>query len=137
MLECTRLAVRLVLAGFKMVEELEGLPESSIDRLTNVPKEQAILSQAVRTVGELGFSQRTQRTRRDLGLMELDRQGPLSADEVATGLSPEELERLESSNKILEAQLGIQIGWEKHDPEVQSRMGSRATRPAPREKRQR
>ena len=38
-----RLAVRLVLSGFRNVDDLEGLPPSAIERLTNVPKEQAML----------------------------------------------------------------------------------------------
>ena len=50
-----RLAVRLVLSGFRNVDDLEGLPPSAIERLTNVPKEQAMLQKAVQVIEVLAF----------------------------------------------------------------------------------
>ena len=122
-----RLAVRLVLSGFRNVDDLEGLPPSAIERLTNVPKEQAMLQQAVRVIEDLAFKIRSQKARRALGMTQLEGSGPRSARDVAAGLSPESLQDLEESNRRLEKEIGVQIGWEAHDESLLERPGPRAT----------
>ncbi len=89
-----RLAVRSVRSGFRNVDDLEGLPPSAIERLTNMPKEQAMLQQAVQVIEDLAFKTRSQKARRALGLTQPEGSGPRSAREVAAGLSPESLQNL-------------------------------------------
>ena len=105
-----RLAVRLVLSGFCNIDDLEGLPPSAIERLTNMPKEQAMLQQAVRVIEVLAFKTRSQKARRALGMTQLEGSGPRSARDVAAGLSPASLQDLEESNRRLEEEIGVQIG---------------------------
>ena len=46
-IHCSRLGIRLVLAGFKAIDELAGLPMSALPKLTTNPREQAMLARAV------------------------------------------------------------------------------------------
>ena len=120
-----RLAVRLVLGGFRNVDDLEGQPPSAIERITNVPKEQAMLQQTV--LVEFAVKSKSQKARRALGLVQLEGSGPRSARDVAAGLSPESLQDLEVSNRRLEEEIQMQIDWETHDESLQERPGLRAT----------
>ena len=108
-----RWAVKLVLSGFRTVDDLEGLLPSATERITNVPKEQARLQQTV--IFELASMSKSQKARRALGLVQLDGSGPRSARGMAAGLSSESLQDLEESDRRLEKRMSAQIGWEPRD----------------------
>jgi len=125
--ECAKLAVKLVVNGFRHMEELEGLPMSAIQKLTECPKEQAMLTQGIRVIEDLAFAARAARTRQALGLRSPNKSGPCSAGELADTLSPEALGSLEKSCKELEASLGVQLGWEDEKDGMKVRQGPRAS----------
>ena len=125
--ECAKLAVKLVVDGFKHMEELEGLPMSAIQSLTKCPKEQAMLTQGIRVIEDLAFAARAAKTRQALGLRSPDKPGPCSAGELADTLSPEALGTLETSCKELETFLGVQLGWENEKDDMKIRQGPRAS----------
>jgi hypothetical protein len=66
------------------------------------PKEQAMLARAVRDIDQLAAQARTQKIRRDLGILDPQGDGPRSANDLAATLTPEELDRLAKGNKELE-----------------------------------
>ena len=107
--DAARLAVRLVLSGCRNVGDLEGLPPSAIERLTNVPNEQAMLQQAVQVIEDLASKTRSQKARRALGLPQLEGSGPRSAKVVAACLSHEYLQNFEESNRRLKKEIGVNI----------------------------
>ena len=76
---------------------------------------------------ELALKSKSQKARRALGLIQLEGSGPRSARDMAAGLSPESLLDLEVSNRRLEEEIQVQIGWETHDESLQERPGPRAT----------
>ena len=122
-----RLAVRLVASGFRYTDDLEGLQPGAVTQITAIPKEQAMLLQAVRVVDELAFETRHKRARRAAGLDDLAKIGPRSAFEIAAGLSPEALKGIEQSNAAMEKELDVQLGWHVVDDTLQARTGPRAT----------
>ena len=124
-LRAARWAVKLVLRGFRKIDDLEGLLPSATERITNVPKEQARLQQTV--LVELAFKSKSHKARGALGLVQLAGSSRRSARDVEAGLSPESLQDLEVSNRRLEKESRVQIRWEPHDESLQERPGPRAT----------
>jgi hypothetical protein len=106
---CTRLAIRVLLAGFRSVDELAGLPASARDRLTTIPKEMAMLARVIADMDAISATARATKLRKDLGVLEPRTAGPRSAQELASTLTPEELARLHVSNNELQKELNISI----------------------------
>ena len=125
--DATKLSVRLFLHGFRSIDDLEGLPEPSIQKITDVPREQALLHSAIRLVKDASFRKRARKMCNDLGIKSMELQGPRSADELAASLTPAALASLEESNKELEESLGIAVGWEAQQGGLMMRTGPRET----------
>ena len=73
-----------------------------------------------------GIKIKDQSRRKELGLQDVSSKGPKSADHLAAGLTAENLQDLEQSNKEVEQILGLSVGWEQGDG-VQMRAGPRDT----------
>ena len=86
-----RLAIRLLLAGFRTVDELAGLSPAACDKLTTVPRELAMLQQAVKDMDLIQAQSRAVQLRQSLGVKLPDEQGPRSAWELAATLTEEEV----------------------------------------------
>ena len=125
--DAVKLSVRVFLHGFRNIDDLGNLPEPSIQKITDVPREQALLHSAIRLVRDAAFKKRARRMCNDLGIKSMDLQGPRSADELAASLTPAALASLEDSNKELEESLGIAVGWEAQQGGLMVRTGPRAT----------
>jgi hypothetical protein len=106
---CCRLATRLLLAGFKAVEDLAGLPTPSIEKITMVPREQTLLTKVVHEMNWLAAQGRVERIRRSMGLQQPEKSGPRSAIQIAATLTPQQLASLEKSNEELQQQLKVQL----------------------------
>ena len=103
----TRRAARLVMTGFHNVEELSGLSTKAMENMTTNPKEQALLASMVTVMDDLQAQSRAARMRERLGLRDPKQPGPRSAEDVALGLTPEELANLHASNEELQDSLGL------------------------------
>ena len=108
-MHCSRLAIRLLLAGFRSIDQVAGLSATAIDKLTVHPREQAMLARAISEIDSLAAQARAHKIRRDLGILDPKGGGPRSANELATTLTPEELARLGDSNKELEGLIKLKI----------------------------
>jgi hypothetical protein len=108
-LHCAKLAVRLILHGFRGVDDLAGLQPTAVARISDVPREQTLLTRIVTEVNYLAAQARSERLRRRLGVPEHSNRGPKSASDIADTLTPERLQSLEESNQQLQQNLGIQI----------------------------
>ena len=124
--DASRLAVRLLCTGFRDIDALEGLPDGSLQRITSVPRELALLLRARQLVTDAAFKRRARMRQEELGVKPLGASGPRSAIELAASLTPDALAALEKSNQELEAQFGISLGWENQG-DLQVRSGPRET----------
>ena len=106
---CARLATRLLLAGFRSVDQLAGLSEKAMDKITQTPKELSLLAAAVRDMDALLAQAKAQKIRQSLRILVPAEDGPRSADQLAATLTPEELARLVDSNAELQKQVGVRI----------------------------
>ena len=108
-LHCSRLATRLLLAGFRLISDLAGLPAAGVEKITNVPREQTLLTKVVYEMNELAAQSRVERMRRSMGLQEPAHMGPRSAMQIAATLTPEQLHALEKSNEELQQLLQVKL----------------------------
>jgi len=106
-LHCAKLAVRLTLHGFRGVDDLAGLQDKAITRISEVPREQTLLAKIVKEVDFLASQARVERLRRRLGMPEPSQGGPKSAHNIAGTLTVQRLGSLEESNRELQGQLGL------------------------------
>ena len=104
-----RLAIRLLLAGFRSIDELAGLTEAAQGKVTNVPKELSMLSRAVSDMDTLKAQSRATQLRQKLGVAQPEGRGPRSAWDLAATLSVEELRLLDVSTQELSKELGISL----------------------------
>ena len=111
----SRLAIKLLLQGFRSIDDLNGLMTEAVLKITDAPREQALLCKAIELVREVAQKKRSRQLRQELGLQDVGASGPRSAEHLAAGLTPEALGQLETSNQEMEKSLGISVGWERHD----------------------
>ena len=111
----SRLAIKLLLQGFRSIDDLNGLMSEAVLKITDIPREQALLCKAIELVREVAQKRRSKQLRQELGLQDVETSGPRSAEQLAAGLTPEALEQLEVSNQELEKSLNISVGWERQD----------------------
>ena len=108
-LHCARLAARLTLAGFAEVEDVAGMQPAMVQKLTDIPREQTLLTQFVHQMDHLTAQARMERLRRRMGMPEPEARGPRSAEALASTLTTENLESLRQSNAELQQSLGVRV----------------------------
>ena len=104
-----RLAIRVLLAGFRSIEELAGLSTEACQKLTNIPKELSMLKRTVADMDAINARARAEQLRQTLGIKEPAERGPRSAWELAATLSEDELRLLEQSTQEMTEQLGVSL----------------------------
>jgi len=111
----SRLAIKLLLRGFRSIDDLNGLMSEAVLKITDIPREQALLCKAIELVREVAQKKRSRQLNQELGLQDVEASGPRSAEHLAASLTPEALGQLEVSNQELEKSLNISVGWERQD----------------------